>query len=872
MSQPVTFEPGIRYVLLGESYQVIQVLNDGMLVAKNLATNTHISHQISQLWHYWQAQTLEFSQHGTHLLPSTETLLSTPSTIANLADLPPRLQEITWHRYQLIRPLMTLPSRARTQQVVERRIQEYRSSLDPALTSHTASDENSVSQRETGTIQRSHTGLQHPQEEQSTMPTSSPQLAPLFDITPRTVARWIHRYIESHEDIRSLVPSYHTRGPRHNRLSPLLQSLLQQAIKETYLTNVRAPVTHVVNAFLHLIATENATRAPEEHLKAPGKMTVYRAIHQLDAAETDMARLGRAQAGRIHQQTQIGPRCTRPNQRAELDFARLDLMVVDAADRLPIGRPTIAAIRDKYTGYLLGIFISFDPPSYRVAMECMLYAFLPKEHVKAQFHTQHEYLAFGIPEVLVVDNAIELHRDLELACLQLGIELQHMPVRTPWFKGSIERWFRTLNEDLIHSTPGTTFSHFLERGDYDSQKHACITLDSLWELLHVWIVDVYTQEVHSGVGGRPRGKGIPAQLWQQALEKQFIPRLPPSRNDLLVLVSRTTTRKLHHYGIEFEHLLYQDPNLSPLRSKLKRARTYRTAHGEIATTKHNDIRAGIVHIKYHPGDLSRIWVCDPFSDQYLEVRAVDQDYTDNLSLWKHRVITRYAHEELKRQVNQEALVQAKARIQQLITEHIRLSRAIRSRQSMARWWNTQVTTWINESTLPTSPDVIVDDEDESNQVEQSSSLESSRDHRFLSTTTTVTRSVADISAPLPDARESVVLLPNHRSQESQTPFEPFPPLPFEKRSLLTTKRSPRQRATSVTRPRPEHTDHTDHPSIIPSPPDLASVEHEDSLALPHLHVTAESEHPSSDSSKEDTSTIEERQQSFGIQARSTQWL
>jgi putative transposase len=113
----------------------------------------------------------------------------------------------------------------------------------------------------------------------------------------------------------------------------------------------------------------------------------------------------------------------------------------------------------------------------------MLYAFLPKTHVKALFHTQHEYLAFGLPEVLVVDNAIELHRDLELACLQLGIELQHMPVRKPWFKGSIERWFRTLNTDLIHVTPGTTFSHFLERGEYDSQKHACITLDRLWERL-----------------------------------------------------------------------------------------------------------------------------------------------------------------------------------------------------------------------------------------------------------------------------------------------------------------------------------------------------------------------------------------------------
>lgn len=69
MSQPVTFEPGIHYVLLGESYQVIQVLNDGMLVAKNLATNAHFSHQITQLWHHWQAQTLEFTLQGVTSAP-----------------------------------------------------------------------------------------------------------------------------------------------------------------------------------------------------------------------------------------------------------------------------------------------------------------------------------------------------------------------------------------------------------------------------------------------------------------------------------------------------------------------------------------------------------------------------------------------------------------------------------------------------------------------------------------------------------------------------------------------------------------------------------------------------------------------------------
>jgi putative transposase len=168
---------------------------------------------------------------------------------------------------------------------------------------------------------------------------------------------------------------------------------------------------------------------------------------------------------------------------------------------------------------------------------------------------------------LVVDTAIELHQDRELACLQLGTKLQHMPVRKPWFKGSIERWFRTLNTNLIHVTPGTTFSHVLKHGESASETHADITLARLWELLHLCIVDVYTQKIHSGLGNHPRARAVPAILWQQALEAPCVPRLPPSHNDLLLLVSRTEQRLLHHYGVAFEQLLYQNHALAPPRCK-----------------------------------------------------------------------------------------------------------------------------------------------------------------------------------------------------------------------------------------------------------------------------------------------------------------
>jgi hypothetical protein len=90
MSQPVTFEPGIHYVLQGVGYQVTQLLNDGTLVARNLATNAHISHRLDLLWQHWQDNTLQFARSGPNLREIAGTTLKTTYSFADLvvSDLP----------------------------------------------------------------------------------------------------------------------------------------------------------------------------------------------------------------------------------------------------------------------------------------------------------------------------------------------------------------------------------------------------------------------------------------------------------------------------------------------------------------------------------------------------------------------------------------------------------------------------------------------------------------------------------------------------------------------------------------------------------------------------------------------------------------
>jgi putative transposase len=824
MPKPVTFGPGVQYLLAGVAYEILEVLNDGnILVQTMMPPQQKGIHQANWLRQHWRDGTLRFALPSeTNVKEEKGLPFKISYEFADLHGFPRLLALETWHRYRLIYPLLKLAPRERTQEVIQERIKAYQEELlaelnemlkerkpvvllghhigkgigprkhkdtsaKDALDHLPRMEEKENDREEEETSAEAPVSLEDQKKEREGGPEPRGEVIArakhfLSSITRRTVQRWIRRFKQGGGDIRCLAPSYHKNGPQDLYMIPAVQDALKKAIYIVYKKNRQAPVTKVHEKVKELIYTLNEGKLLHEQLTPPSRSTVYRFVAFIDPAEVGLAYIRQAAADRAS--TGQGPQPTRPNEQWEFDFARLDILVVDQVDRLPIGRPTIAAIRDKYTGYPVGIFISFEPPSYRLVMECLMYAILEKDHVKQTFHTRNEYLPYGVPETLVVDNALELHLDLELACLQLGIELIHTPVKKPWFKGSIERWFKTVDKDLIHTLPGTTFSNFLQRGEYDSHAYACMTLDGLWEVLHRWIVDDYTQSDHRGIGDRrPGSKYVPAKLWTRALEQDFIPALPPNREELLVLVSRTTERKVHHYGIEFENIVYQSTALRALRKLLKRpdAPEY-------------------VQVKYHPGDLSRIWIRNPFAhlyptmragkpkytaeleNLYLEIPAVSQEYTAGLSLWKHLVIKRYAREELKRDIDEEALLLARAELQAFIYEEFRVSRKIRSRMGSARFIDIQIANWMSESAVTSPPKRFLPlpqhspTGDTENEQKEPSPLVAPTKQMGLSG---AAEELPDLSIPALSFDEDVELLVETEADEGQEepPLEKLPPVP-----------------------------------------------------------------------------------------------
>jgi putative transposase len=604
------FTPGQRFSWRGSLYEIRRVLMPEQRAnVENLETGALLLVDLAELTQALFADLLRFVDDslssGNHLSPSQD-----------LSSYPAEAVQIVRWRLEVIRPLLDLPARELTEAAV----------ID-----------------QVNLIQAAH-------------PNPSRKLTQIVSRT--TVYRWINRYRRSGGDLRSLLPRLEERGGSgKSRLDPAVNALVKSVLQEFYLRAEPLGMDDLVALVAARIDDENRLRPQNDPLPIPSRATIARRIAELDLQDKFTSQHGRKIARRKFKQVEQMTYPQMPYERVETDHTRCDVVVIDERDNLPLGRPTLTYCLDLATRYPLGYYLGFEPPSYYTVMECLYQTICPKENVREKYGTEHDWLAHGIPGTLVIDNGKEfIGQDLNDACDILGIVLQQCPIMTPELKAGVERHFRTLNSGVFHTLPGTTFSNVFERGEYDSLHQACISLDELEKAMALFLVDIYSERYQRGL------KGIPARQWEKAIATHFVPRLPPSRDELAILLGRVDWRVLHPYGIEFECLHYNAADLGELRVRLK---------GEK------------VKLKYHPGDLSRIYLFDPFEKRYHEVPALDQEYTRGLSFWKHRLIRRVAAQEAD-QVDLAALGRARLKIQEMV-DRARSRKKTSTRSKVARW-------------------------------------------------------------------------------------------------------------------------------------------------------------------------------------------
>lgn len=443
-------------------------------------------------------------------------------------------------------------------------------------------------------------------------------------LSERHVYRLIQRLRESNGELTILLPGGSNGGRGKLRLATLQENLLQRLISEIYVTRQKKSAAHLIR--------EIRIQSLKAGLTSPSESTIRRRLKALSLAEY-------RQRGEKHPETKpifgITPVSSFPLDWLQIDHTPVDLIIVDPLDRKPIGRPWITVAIDIFSRCIAGFHLSLEAPSATSVGLCLAFVVSDKTQWLQQRNIEANWPIIGKPRHLGVDNAAEFHADaFERGCAQHGIEIEWRPPGQPHFGGVVERVIGTLMQ-LVHGLPGTTFSNPNERGTYNSDKTACLSLEELERWLAVAITKYYHLRPHKGLNNQ-----IPLQCYEQGLQAltalgKSIP-VPRNQRTFLIDFLPVVRRSLQRDGITIDHISYYSNALRPW-IQLRNQPTP-------------------LLIRRDP-DLSRIFVFDAENKDYLEVpyRVLSHP---TITLWEHKLARKRLREQQRTTIDEVSLFAA----------------------------------------------------------------------------------------------------------------------------------------------------------------------------------------------------------------------
>ncbi|MBA5607379.1 transposase family protein [Duganella sp. FT3S] len=462
--------------------------------------------------------------------------------------------------------------------------------------------------------------------------------------SPMTLYRWLKSYRTSPSGAQLVSMRHRSGRPKSNAAD----DLLEESISTLYLNQQQHSVSDVYNDVRSRVEKANKASDRSSHIRCPSRATVYRRLEGLEKEIVDRARLGKNAAERKYRPVLGTVKVGKILERIEVDHTPLDLLIIDEETNLPLGRPWLTVAIDKYSRAILGFYVAFHEPSSFTILQCIKRAILPKDGWLSNYpDIQAKWPCHGIPELIATDNGMDLHSAaFSDICFELGIQLLFCPAKKPEYKGSVERFFRTISEGLIHRLPGTVFSNVKQRGDYPSEELAAIDLKTLMHLLTKWVVEIYHCSKHRKLGMTPLDK------WYESAPDCCI-ELPAYPEQLDVLVGIPTERTLFRYGLEVDNLMYNSEELQTIFLRL----------GSDARSK--------IKLKYYEDDVSYIHAFHPPTETYIRVPAVDWDYAQGLNRHVHTLIQAAVREQHGSRVNISRLLEVKDEIQKTVSDAIK---------------------------------------------------------------------------------------------------------------------------------------------------------------------------------------------------------
>ncbi|MEK5034934.1 hypothetical protein MKY96_26115 [Paenibacillus sp. FSL R7-0302] len=294
----------------------------------------------------------------------------------------------------------------------------------------------------------------------------------------------------------------------------------------------------------------------------------------------------------------------------QIDHTRLDLMVIDEVTGV-IERPWITLGVDVFSRMPWCVYISFEPPSMDIVRKAIQHGVLIKDN-KAWYETENDWEAFGVPNIIYVDNGLDFKgTDIKrLVDETLESEIMHRPVKIPHFGAVIERLFGTLNTKIIHMLLGTTKSNPAMRGNINSEEDACLTLNQIRKIVNIYLTDIYPFEKHGGL--KDSITPTPLLKYRAGIQEDGYPKWIDKcdeekyKIDFLLTDKKPYTRD----GVRWENKMYKIKDDKDLIAK--------------RTVKYV--------VKYDIDDISKMYLLHPKREEFLELKCVSPPYEELLGV------------------------------------------------------------------------------------------------------------------------------------------------------------------------------------------------------------------------------------------------
>ena len=449
--------------------------------------------------------------------------------------------------------------------------------------------------------------------------SADPTSAVPLPIKPKayTVRDWYIRYSNNGRDIRLLIPYHHKRGNRKPRFPKLFgdrpdqYKLMATVCGEVWLSQLKVTKSYVWKRYKKRCELNGLRPLSYRTLrlyinKTYDDFAEFRARHGSRAAYLKYGIFERRRPPE------------RPLEEVEIDHCLLDIWIIDPISGKPVGRPWITAIIDRATRAILGVHISYEA-SYASVQRAIAHALWPKD-LRDFDDITNTWDCHGLWDILFTDNGKEFRGDsLKATANILDFSIIFLPVKSPWLKGVIERFWQTLNIQVFSHEEGSTLA--TSKDHYDPRKSTTMTMEELRKLVLQWIVDDYHQAEHHTL------KCSPQQRWHE-LVNLYPVRPVPSFDFITQLTGEVIKRQISNVGVQIDGLLYadRDNNYKVLKSLIRR-------------------RGGQSKewmVRRDPQDFGRVWILDDEIGQWLELPCTEPAISNGVSKYQHRIHTRLA--------------------------------------------------------------------------------------------------------------------------------------------------------------------------------------------------------------------------------------